>query len=669
MARVLVPTLVAVLLLATTVMPIQSFGAVDHAADTTPWLGVPQPADNDEPITHIRSCAAVAIEFARCHAHLRTDARVRGKVPARVAAPTATMLGNSGAYDPSYLRSAYNLAGRSSTAGAGETVAIIDAYDAPNAESDVGHYRGWFGLPACTAASSCLRKVNQDGAAGPYPAVDPSWAEEISLDLDMVSAICPRCSILLVEANSSRFADLATAVKTAASMGASAISNSYGGPEWSGEGSWESFYNHPGIAVTASAGDTGYGVEFPAAARYTVAVGGTSLRQSTNTGSRNATETAWSGTGSGCSAYIPKPHWQHDAGCARRTVSDVAAVADPSTGVWVYDSTPYAGQSGWIVLGGTSVASPIVASVAALSASRSIQYASGLYPAPAGSLFDITSGSNGTCGGTYLCTGEVGYDGPTGNGTPNDVAAFAVASSAASTPTATSTSRANSATFAGQDTATRGSWKGVYGSQGYWLEGDGQSPPAYALVSSAGAQTWTWAASTSDIRGLQKAASQTDRLAAAWYHSTSFTQDVNLTDGQSHALSVYALDWDHQGRAQTIDVVDASTGAVLDSRTASTFQGGIYLTWAVKGHVQLHYHATAGPNPVVSALFLDAPRSRVGSPTATPTSSPTATPSPSPTTSPTSSPGRTPSPSPKPTHTTTPSPTSTPTHTPTPAGT
>jgi hypothetical protein len=374
---------------------------------------------------------------------------VRGKLPApaaapgSVAAPAAGTLGNGGAYDPGYLQSAYNLAAISATAGADQTVAIVDAYDAPNAEADLNAYRSRFGLSACTTASGCFRKVNQSGTAGPYPALDASWAQEISLDLDMVSAICPNCKILLVEASSNSYADLGAAVNKAASMGANAISNSYGGSEWNGEaGYWESFYNHPGIALTASAGDSGYGAEFPAASGFAIAVGGTTLNQATNAGTRSATETVWSGSGSGCSAYIPKPSWQHDTGCAQRTVADVAAVADPATGVWVYDSTPSGGQSGWLVFGGTSVASPIVASVAALAGNSSVQYASGLYAAAPLSFFDITSGSNGTCGGTYLCTGLVGYDGPTGRGSPNSTTAFAatIAQVPTGTPSPTSTS-------------------------------------------------------------------------------------------------------------------------------------------------------------------------------------------------------------------------------------
>jgi subtilase family serine protease len=252
----------------------------------------------------------------------------------------------------------------------------------------------------------------------------PEWrqqlpAEEISLDLDMVSAVCPNCHILLVEANNNSFTNLSAAVDEAAALGAKEISNSYGGSEYSGEVNDQSHYNHPGIAVTVSSGDSGYGVQFPAASRYVTAVGGTSLSKASN--SRGWSEPVWSGAGSGCSAYVSKPSWQTDASCSRRTVADVAADADPNTGVSVYDTFR---TSGWLVFGGTSVASPIIASVYALAGNAtSVNY--GSYPySHTSSLFDVTSGSNGSCGGSYLCTGAVGYDGPTGLGTPNGTTAF-----------------------------------------------------------------------------------------------------------------------------------------------------------------------------------------------------------------------------------------------------
>lgn len=341
--------------------------------------------------------------------------------PTPTPVPTATPApGNPSGYGPSDLQSAYKLP--SSTSGSGQTVAIVDAYDDVTAESDLGVYRSQYGLAPCTTANGCFKKVNQTGGSTP-PTANASWGQEISLDLDMVSAICPNCHILLVEANSASYADLGTAVNEAASLGANAISNSYGGSESSSEtSSYDAYYNHPGRAITVSSGDNGYGVEYPAASQYVTAVGGTSLKTASN--SRGWTETVWSGAGAGCSAYEPKPSWQTDTGCSKRAVADVSADADPNTGVAVYDSTAYRGASGWLVFGGTSVASPIIASVYALAGNGgSVNY--GSYPyGHLSSLFDVTSGSDGSCGGTYLCTGTAGYDGPTGNGTPNGTGAF-----------------------------------------------------------------------------------------------------------------------------------------------------------------------------------------------------------------------------------------------------
>jgi subtilase family serine protease len=298
-------------------------------------------------------------------------------------------------------------------------------------------------LPACTTANGCFRKVNQYGGASPLPAPDFGWAEEISLDLDTVSATCPNCNILLVEANSPQDSDLAAAVDTAAaSPGVVAISNSYGGSESDTTHSLSSHFNHPGKAVVAGAGDAGYGVSWPASSAYVTAVGGTTLRRSSN--SRGWSETAWSGTGSGCSSNEPKGGWQKDTGCSNRTIADVSAVADPASGVAVYDSFNSCpadfinqlvcnllitlglkqGALGWVQVGGTSLSTPIIASVYALAGNTAgINYSS--YPySHTSSLFDVTAGSNGTCGGSYLCTAVLGYDGPTGLGTPNGVGAF-----------------------------------------------------------------------------------------------------------------------------------------------------------------------------------------------------------------------------------------------------
>jgi subtilase family serine protease len=364
-------------------------------------------------LSHRAVCGAVARGFARCHADVVTNkngAAFDGKVNGTASIPAG--------YNPADLQSAYSLP--STTAGARQTVAVVDAYDDPSAESDLAVYRSQFGLAACTTANGCFRKVNQSGGTKP-PHANGGWAQEISLDLDMVSAICPNCHILLVEASSNSLTNLGTAVNEAAALGANEISTSYGGSESSRDTSYDAtYFNHPGVAITASSGDAGYGAQYPAASQYVTAVGGTSLVRASNT--RGWSETAWSGAGSGCSAFDPKPSWQTDSGCSHRTVADVSAVADPNTGVSVYDTYS---TSGWLVFGGTSVASPIIASVYALAGNTAtVTYPTVTPYSNASSLNDITSGSNGTCGTSYLCNAGSGYDGPTGLGTPNGVGAF-----------------------------------------------------------------------------------------------------------------------------------------------------------------------------------------------------------------------------------------------------
>ncbi|GCE45825.1 hypothetical protein EI42_02754 [Thermosporothrix hazakensis] len=350
-------------------------------------------------------CGEVAPRYAHCMA-LRLEG---GDIQTLAAGPQGL--------NPADLQSAYKLP--SSTAGAGKTVAIVDAYDDPNAEQDLAVYRQQFGLPPCTTANGCFKKVDQNGGTN-YPQPDSGWAGEIALDLDMVSAICPNCHILLVEADSAYMEDLGASVNTAVRLGAVAVSNSYGGSEYRQETTDEvTYFKHPGVAITVSTGDSGYGTAFPATSQYVTAVGGTSLKRASN--SRGWTETAWNGAGSGCSKYVPKPSWQQDTGCNKRAIADVSAVADPYTGVSVYNTY---GGNGWAVYGGTSASAPIIAAVYALAGNTSsITY--GSYPySHTGSLFDIVSGSNGSCSVKYLCTAGTGYDGPTGLGTPNGTGAF-----------------------------------------------------------------------------------------------------------------------------------------------------------------------------------------------------------------------------------------------------
>ncbi|MET8327335.1 carboxypeptidase regulatory-like domain-containing protein [Streptomyces sp. NPDC005181] len=333
---------------------------------------------------------------------------------------------------PGDLLSAYNLP---KDGGAGATIAIVDAYDNPNAASDLAVYREQFGLPPLKPGQ--FIKVNQRGLQGDYPQAHEGWAAEISLDLDMVSAIAPNANIILVEADSAAVADLGAGVNQAVALGASYVSNSYGTGYSStpGSGEWptdrqaaQQYYDHPGVAVVASSGDSSYGVSFPASSPHVTAVGGTSLVRDPDT-ARGWRESVWSslggGPGSGCSTTQPKPSFQKDTGCAHRTVADVSAVADPVTGVAVYNTYGSTYGTGWGQYGGTSASAPIIAATYALGGSMLDGTYPNSYPyAHTGSLNDVTSGANGACDPTYLCTAGPGYDGPTGLGTPNGTAAF-----------------------------------------------------------------------------------------------------------------------------------------------------------------------------------------------------------------------------------------------------
>lgn len=353
-------------------------------------------------------------DSVRCHAHVITD---KNGTPNVTAAPAG--------YGPAQFHAAYSSA---TTAPSKQIIAIVDAYDDPSALSDLNVYSQTYGIPTMpqcsgpvlSSAVPCFQKINQRGGTS-VPAGNAGWALEISLDVQAAHAMCQNCSILLVEADSNSFANLMAAVDRAVLSGATVISNSYGSPEFSGENSFDSHFNHPQIAFTVSSGDNGYGAQYPAASPYVTAVGGTTLIMN---GTLYGNERAWSGAGSGCSTFEAKPIWQKDTLCAdHRTVADVSADADPNTGAAVYDSVRYQGRKGWFKVGGTSLAAPLIAGVYALSgntlgAANSIPYAN------VSALHDVVGGSNGSCGGTYLCTALSGFDGPTGLGSPNGLAAF-----------------------------------------------------------------------------------------------------------------------------------------------------------------------------------------------------------------------------------------------------
>ncbi|MGD0473377.1 MAG: S8 family serine peptidase [Candidatus Velthaea sp.] len=349
-------------------------------------------------------CPAGSTGIAGC-----TNVKIAGGA---VYGPT-TPAGQVPGFHPGDLQSAYNLP--SATAGSGQTIGIVAVNDDPNLEADLAVYRSTFGLPACSSSSGCLTVLT----AKNKPQADVNWAHEFSIDVDMASAICPQCKLVVSEAKSTKSSDLAAAVSAAISAGATVVSNSYAIPETKSESA--AAWSHPGVPIVAAAGDQGYGsVDWPAAAPNVIAVGATSLVAAAST-ARGWTETVWSGTASGCSAYAAKPTWQTDSGCAMRTVADVAAVGDPNTPVAVYDSYQ---DSGWIQMGGTSVSTPIVAGVYALAANGAeLNAASSLY-ANRSALFAVTGGTNGTCSTAYLCSAGSGYSGPAGLGSPNGIAAF-----------------------------------------------------------------------------------------------------------------------------------------------------------------------------------------------------------------------------------------------------
>jgi subtilase family serine protease len=371
---------------------------------------------------HVAACGAVAAGNARCGVHLVTDASGNPIKVGSAGTPNTTFgcqktvpalcLG------PQQLRAAYGITGTGSST---TTVAIVDAFNYPNAAADLATFRANYGLPPAN-----LTIVNQNGGSTQPPFNNPGWDVEQALDLDMVSTMCPNCHILLVQATTNSFANLATAVNRAAAMGAHVISNSYGGGE-NGSQAYEAAYNHPGVAITASTGDSGYGAQFPATSPHVIAVGGTTMNMN---GTTRISETVWAGGGSGCSNFWGMPYWQahtytnmaNNTLCTQRMEADVSADADPNTGAVIYINVPPFAP-GFYRVGGTSEAAPLIGGIYG-ERNDTVIYGRNLYVAPSSAFHDITVGNNGACGLGYYCTAEVGYDGPTGLGSPNGDTAF-----------------------------------------------------------------------------------------------------------------------------------------------------------------------------------------------------------------------------------------------------
>jgi hypothetical protein len=333
--------------------------------------------------------------------------------------------GTPSGWGPADIQSAYKLPVSS---GAGRTIAIVDAFDDPAAEADLAVYRAQYGLPPCTTANGCFSKVNQAGGTAFWPKADDGWDGEISLDLDMVSAACPLCHILLVEATDNQNGNMDNAVDYA-TRNAKYVSNSWGAHDYSGQTDDDSNFNRRGVVITASSGDGGYaaGPQYPASSQYVTAVGGTVLSRSSN--ARGWDESAWFDAGTGCSLYDPIPPWQQGVYtgplCSMRATPDVAAVA---ANLAIYDSIGGRNSdgtrwNGWAVFGGTSAAAPIVAATYALAGVPGANDYPASYPYKRGGLFDITTGTIGGCG-IPVCVPGPGWDGSTGLGTPNGINAF-----------------------------------------------------------------------------------------------------------------------------------------------------------------------------------------------------------------------------------------------------
>ena len=376
------------------------------------------------------ACAPVGPSQAQCFALFAPESAAASVGAAGgAAAAAAGTPGSKGkppaGWGPRPIEAAYKLpVGRDSRA----LVAVVEAYDTPRLETYLNVYRRQFGLGPCTVANGCFRKVGQSGSARQLPpsGVRSGWDLEATLDVDMVSAACPTCRILVVEADGQALSQLAAAEDTAARLGAVAISNSYGVRESGFSQTYAKAYDHPGHAIVVSSGDFGYtAASFPANLATVTAAGGTQLsRANDKRGWRDVVWNAGEASASGCSAYVAKPSWQHDRHCPGRTVADVSAVA---YNLAIYNKD----WGGWGLVGGTSASSPIIAGVYGL-AGNAAEVRPGSEYAHAKALFDVTSGNNvlfgggngGVCGNDYLCVAKKGYDAPTGLGTPDGIGAF-----------------------------------------------------------------------------------------------------------------------------------------------------------------------------------------------------------------------------------------------------
>jgi hypothetical protein len=547
-------------------------------------------------------CGAARPGYATCAAQTlvrrSTRARVRPRIGSRatftqifprgrgaVSRAVVTAAGAGSAWaaaapqagTPAYLQQAYDLTYLSQTAGASDTVAVVDAYNDPTAESDLAAYRSTYGLPACTTANGCFTKVNQNGASSPLPRASSSWEQEMSLDLDAVSALCPSCRIVLVETNSAYVGDLDAGIAAAQGLGADQISNSWGTDSTSPVG----VSSFPGVSVIAAAGDHGYpgaGVDsYPAAFPGVTAAGGTTLTPD-GAGARGFSESAWSLNGSepglagasGCDLHEAKPSYQTDTGCTGRAWTDVSADANPATGLIVYDS----GNGGWLLMGGTSLATPLIAAYEAVTG---IGAAGPQWPyRNSATLSDPVTGSTGTCAPAilYVCNAGPGYDGPTGAGSISG--AVVAGAPGISGPAVGNSSGNTNAPAVGPTTATvtGGVYPNRLDTSYFWQYG---LTAAYGQVTGAtdigpGATPVTAPAT---LTGLTPNTTYDYRLVAQNSDGTAYGYNNTLTTAPGAAAGPAPVATGApviSGAAQQGQTLTASTGTWTPSPSAYTYQ-------------------------------------------------------------------------------------------------
>ncbi|WP_344666906.1 putative Ig domain-containing protein [Catenulispora yoronensis] len=525
---------------------------------------------------HASQPAATAANQGSSHAcpavivvgHKSCFALKRDGVRPLAAAVSPNAIPSGVGYGPAQLQSAYNLTSASAANGAGRTIALVDAFDYPSAAGDLAAYRSAAGLPAAT-----FSKVNQNGATSPLPSpasASDDWTVEAALDMDMASAICPLCNIVLVEAQDDSSDGLYIAQNTAASL-AGYISNSWGGTEDSTATSYDSSYftHASGIVTTVSAGDSDYGVSYPATSPKVVSVGGTALSTASN--SRGWTESVWNtttgseGTGSGCSGFEAQPAWQTalglPSGCSKRIDNDVAADADPATGVAVYDT--YNSNGGWNEVGGTSASSPMIAAMYALAGNGGATPAQDVYQHTA-NFYDVTTGKDASsCSPSYLCTAGTGYDGPTGIGTPNGIAGLQAGTSAETVTVGNPGSQSSTV-----GTAIGTLQISASDSAGKALTYSATGLPAGLSISSSGAITGTpTTAGTSSVTVTASSGTATG--------STTFSWTVNPVGGGCTASQLLGNPGFETGSAAPW----TSTAAVIDNSSSEPAHSGSWKAW------------------------------------------------------------------------------------------